>query len=416
LHSAEMDCFVHLCGGKTEDEYQLKEKELAARSDELKHEQDNSFKLSKNLEAETKAKNDETAAKNKEETAKKNAITRGHMELMGKKITAVMKDQKSDQINELNDEMQKLHQMIEDERQANAAEKAALMDIQSRLQSDKQGLEQRVRQFQAALAKSGVESLRMCRELSDPNIAPWTEAEKQAGLANIISEDLSQSLRGPAWEGLAPAGKLAAKPQNESAEVKWQQVYDEASARYYYSAVGGSETQWEAPTDGKVLYVWDQVTDASTGKLYYQNKLSQATQWEVPEAGYNAASTAAEAAAPAVTTSPVTTYLTTPMHQACLAGDKKTVKSILRELGEQQKIDECLCAKDGDGRTPLDVCVANSHGELHEYLVSKASVAQGRPNQLPPMDRRISVDSASGGAMPSMGDVGVALPGAVVED
>ena len=76
LHSAEMDCFVHLCGGKTEDEYQLKEKELAARSDELKHEQDNSFKLSKNLEAETKAKNDETAAKNKEETAKKNAITR----------------------------------------------------------------------------------------------------------------------------------------------------------------------------------------------------------------------------------------------------------------------------------------------------------------------------------------------------
>ena len=88
--------------------------------------------------------------------------------------------------------------MIEDERQANAAGEAALMDIQSRLQSDKQGLEQRVRQFQAALAKSGVESLRMCRELSDPNIAPWTEAEKQAGLATTISEDLSQSLRGPA--------------------------------------------------------------------------------------------------------------------------------------------------------------------------------------------------------------------------
>jgi len=334
-----MDCFVHLCGGKTEEEYQLKETELAARSNELKSEQDNSFKLSKNLEEETKSKNAEIALKKGEETAKKKAITRGHMESMGKKITAVMKDQKTDQIKDLVSEMEKLQQMMEDERQAHAAEKAALESVQASLEQDKADLEQRVRNFQQALAKTGGESLRLCRELSDDSVAPWAQAEKTAGLANIVSEDLSASLRGlqPQWENLAPSAPAGVPP--------------------------------------------------AAAKL--EPKLS-------------------------------------PMHSACREGDKKKVKGILRDLAEQSLVDECLSSKDSDGKTPLDLCIANGHSELHEYLAGKASPVVGTegskaPTHLPPVEAPppppappVVDDGVEEVALPSMGSVEeVALPGAV---
>jgi len=321
-----MDCFIHCCGGKTEEEYQLKEKELAARSKELKSEQDNSFKLSKNLEEETKSKNAEIKLKQEEETAKKKAITRGHMELMGKKITAVMKDQKTEKISELVSEMEKLQQMMEDERQAHAAEKAAMEKVQKGLEADKAALEQRVRNFQQALAKTGGESLRLCRELSDDSVAPWVQAEKTAGLANIVSDDLSASLRGgPQWENLAPPSPPGVPPAAAKLEPK-----------------------------------------------------------------------------------------VSPMHSACREGDKKKVKGILRDLAEQSLVDECLSSKDSDGKTPLDLCIANGHSELHEYLVSKASPVVGSevskaPTVLPPVDAPPAPP-----APPSMGSVEeVALPGAV---
>ncbi len=93
--------------------------------------------------------------------------------------------------------------------------------------------------------------------------------------------------------------------------MTWQEVYDEANARYYYYNNVTGDTSWDpppgygaetvapvvAPATSAATSPWQQLYDDSSGRHYFYNTATGDTSWEQPEGYVDPSTTAVESAA-----------------------------------------------------------------------------------------------------------------------